>query len=177
VAAMGGFVMRDGALDLENGPEHGDAQLTQERLLLAFNYSQATGATFSGRLQEAVQDFLPSVNRTYRSSPEAARALLKTLRAKGRVAPALRLMHELGYLGKFIPEFGRITASCSMSLSPVRSTNTRCIPSARWTIWPIREADPRALPEIYAEVLRRPSSRAARATSGRMGGHWEGRVI
>jgi [protein-PII] uridylyltransferase len=60
-------------------------------------------------LQEAVQDFLPSVNRTYRSSPEAARALLKTLRAKGRVAPALRLMHELGYLGKFIPEFGRIT--------------------------------------------------------------------
>jgi [protein-PII] uridylyltransferase len=109
VAAMGGFVMRDGALDLENGPEHGDAQLTQERLLLAFNYSQATGATFSGRLQEAVQDFLPSVNRAYRSSPEAVRALLKTLRAKGRVAPALRLMHELGYLGKFIPEFGRIT--------------------------------------------------------------------
>ena len=105
VAALGGFVMRDGALELEDRA----APLDGDRLLLAFSYGQATGATFGSGLQELVQAHLPAVNRQFRAAPEAARAFLKMLRVKGRVAAALRQMHELGFLGKYLPEFARIT--------------------------------------------------------------------
>jgi [protein-PII] uridylyltransferase len=105
VVAVGGFVMRDGALELDGSSAPPDAQ----RLMLAFSYGQATGAGFGSSLQEYVQFHLPLVNRRFRSSAEAAAAFLKMLRAKGRVAAVLRLMHELGFLGKYLPEFGRIT--------------------------------------------------------------------
>jgi [protein-PII] uridylyltransferase len=104
-AATGGFIMRDGELDLAPGTQ----PLDINRLMLAFSYSQATGASFSGSLQEAVEENLPRVNRTYRSSADESRAFLKVLRSRGRVASALRQMHELGFLGKYLPEFGRIT--------------------------------------------------------------------
>lgn len=104
-AATGGFIMRDGELDLAPGLR----PLDVDRLMLAFSYSQATGAGFSGALQEAVQDNLRHVNRGYRSSPGEAQSFLKVLRSRGRVLHALRQMHELGFLGKYLPEFGRIT--------------------------------------------------------------------
>ncbi len=124
-AAIGGFVMSDGTLDLAEvgaGPigssrdlaassdqEHAQVELDAQRMMLAFSYAQATGAGFSVKLQDAIQSSLPSVNRTFRSSTEATQAFLKMLRAKGRVAAALRLMHDLDFLGKFLPEFGRVT--------------------------------------------------------------------
>ena len=114
-AAIGGFVMSDGALDLveaEGEPAVGagdQAEIDGQRMMMAFSYAQATGAGFSVKLQDAVLSSLPVVNRVFRSSAEAARAFLKMLRVKGRVASALRLMHELDFLGKFLPEFGRVT--------------------------------------------------------------------
>src|SRR5262245_41309887 len=114
-AAIGGFVMSDGTLDLVEAPgESGAANPEQtgldgQRMLMAFSYAQATGAGFSVKLQDAVQASLPVVNREFRASAEAALAFMKMLRAKGRVAAALRLMHELDFLGKFLPEFGRVT--------------------------------------------------------------------
>ncbi|HEY8459945.1 MAG TPA: [protein-PII] uridylyltransferase [Blastocatellia bacterium] len=112
-AAPGGFVMNDGALDLIDwegeGDRPGQAGLDGQRMMMAFSYAQATGAGFSVRLQDAIQSSLPVVNRAFRSSAEAAQAFLKMLRAKGRVAAALRLMHELDFLGKFLPEFRRVT--------------------------------------------------------------------
>jgi [protein-PII] uridylyltransferase len=115
--AIGGFVMRDGVLDLEaaigggGGAMEGGpgSMLDGHRMMLAFGYAQATGASLSANLQEAIQASLPAVNRGFRSSPEAAQAFIKMLRAKGRVAAGLRMMHELDFFGKFMPEFGRIT--------------------------------------------------------------------
>ena len=114
-AAIGGFVMSDGALDLveaDGEPAGGDGdqvEIDGQRMMMAFSYAQATGAGFSVKLQDAVLSSLPVVNRVFRSSAEAAQAFLKLLRVKGRVASALRLMHELDFLGKFLPEFGRVT--------------------------------------------------------------------
>jgi [protein-PII] uridylyltransferase len=119
--AIGGFVMRDGVLDLETssggmgggmgGGVRGERadMLDGHRMMLAFGYAQATGAGLSTNLQEAIQASLPAVNRAFRSSPEAAQAFIKMLHTKGRVAAGLRMMHELDFFGKFLPEFGRIT--------------------------------------------------------------------
>lgn len=104
-ATAGGFVMRDGELDLAPDAPPLDAT----RLLVAFSYSQATGASFSGALQEAAQRNLALIDRRFRASGEAARAFLKVLGTRGRASLALRQMHELGFLGKYLPEFGRIT--------------------------------------------------------------------
>src|SRR5581483_5071536 len=106
--AVGGFVMRDGALEIDAVAKAGQP-LNAERLMMAFSYGQATNATFGSGLEEFVQEHLPLVNRTFRSSPEAGQAFMKMLRVRGRVAAALRQMHELGFLGKFMPEFGRLT--------------------------------------------------------------------
>lgn len=106
-AALGGFVMRDGALEI--AADARSAPVSAERLMMAFSYGQATNATFGSGLDEFVQAHLPLVNRAFRSSPEAAQAFLKMLRARGRVATTLRQMHEAGFLGRFLPEFGRLT--------------------------------------------------------------------
>lgn len=105
-AAPGGFVMRDGELDMAPG---NCSPLGTNGMMLAFSYSQATGAPFSGGLQEAVRAGLTQINRTYRSSEDAAASFLKLLGIRGRAANVLRLMHDNGFLGKFMPEFERIT--------------------------------------------------------------------
>lgn len=104
-AAIGGFVMRDGTLEIERDTESWDAN----KLMLAFSYGQATGANLSATLQERIQENLPLVNRTFRSSPEIAQSFIKMLRVKGKAAAALRQMHEMDFLGKYLPEFGRVT--------------------------------------------------------------------
>ena len=104
-AAIGGFVMRDGTLELERETEGWDAS----KLMLAFSYGQATGANMSAALQARIQENLPLVNRAFRSSPEVAQSFVKMLRVKGKAAAALRQMHEMDFLGKYLPEFGRVT--------------------------------------------------------------------
>ncbi len=108
-SVVGGFVMRDGALDFDDTNSPDNARLNGNRMMLAFGYAQTIGATLSGELQEAIQASLSSVNRAFVSSPEAAQRFIKMLRVKGRIAAGLRLMHDLNFLGKFMPEFGRIT--------------------------------------------------------------------
>ncbi|MEK7830892.1 MAG: HD domain-containing protein, partial [Acidobacteriota bacterium] len=112
-AAEGGFVMRDGELDLsetsgQSGGQSG-GKLDGQRMMLAFGYAQATGARLSSPLQETIQASLSTVNRTFRSAPETTEAFLKMLRVKGKVATGLRLMHDLDFLGKYLPEIARVT--------------------------------------------------------------------
>jgi [protein-PII] uridylyltransferase len=106
---ISGFVTRGGLLDLEPSKAVSEAKLDGKRMMQAFNYAQTSGVPFSTTLQETIQLSLPAVNRAFLSSDEAAQGFLKILRAKGRVAAGLRLMHDLDFLGKFMPEFGRIT--------------------------------------------------------------------
>lgn len=104
------FVLRDATLDLKAAVEGaGVAKLDGKRMLQAFAYAQTNAATMSTDLQESIQQNLSAVNRSFISSAEAAEGFVTTLRQKGRVARGLRLMHDVDFLGKFMPEFGRIT--------------------------------------------------------------------
>ncbi|MCM3905335.1 MAG: [protein-PII] uridylyltransferase [Pyrinomonadaceae bacterium] len=99
--------IRKGLLELE-----GDAQLFTENPLLifdAFALAQAASVPFGHLLQEAVRKSLTLLNHKFRASAEASRAFLKLLSRRGRGGYVLRLMHEVGFLGRFMPEFERIS--------------------------------------------------------------------
>jgi [protein-PII] uridylyltransferase len=63
----------------------------------------------SDELALAVRERLALVDRELRGSAEAASVFVDVLRWRGRVGLALRAMHETGFLGRFLPEFGRVT--------------------------------------------------------------------
>ena len=49
------------------------------------------------------------VDVAFRTSRDAGRAFLRLFERRGRVAPALRELHETGVLGRLIPELARVT--------------------------------------------------------------------
>lgn len=102
-----GFEIRQGKLY----PRGDLSELTRNpiRLIEAFALAQREGVTLSDELKQAIGNRLSLVDRHFRASPEAGRIFIEILRQKGRVAGALRLMHETGFLGRFLPEFARIT--------------------------------------------------------------------
>jgi [protein-PII] uridylyltransferase len=101
------FSITDGRLQLE-----GDPQIFVKsplKLFDAFALAQAADVTFSHGLREAIGQSLIAIDKNFRNSPEAADAFLKLLRRRGRVGHVLRLMHETGFLGRYIPEWGHIS--------------------------------------------------------------------
>ncbi len=101
------FEIRDGKL---HARDLGAASAEEPIWLLhVFESAQAASAPLSGELKLAVRARLKLVNRRFRASREAGEGLLRILRRPGRVAATLRLMHETGFLGRFLPEFGYIT--------------------------------------------------------------------
>ncbi len=101
------FSISDGRLRL-----HGDAQLFEQNPLMifdAFALAQAADVPFGHALCEAVSRSLVALDRNFRASAEAAECFLKLLRRRGRVGRVLRLMHETGFLSRYLPEFGRIS--------------------------------------------------------------------
>ena len=99
------FEVRDGRLQTKS-----PALLDRgSGLLAAFATAQAEGAPLSEELAHAVRERLSLVDRSLRGSKEAAAAFVDVLRWRGRVGLALRAMHETGFLGRFLPEFGRVS--------------------------------------------------------------------
>jgi [protein-PII] uridylyltransferase len=79
------------------------------RLLSLFLDGQRFGARINEAGQQAIKDHLHLIDDAYRKSPAAARIFLDILRSPAGVAPTLHLMHELGVLGAYIPEFDGLT--------------------------------------------------------------------
>jgi [protein-PII] uridylyltransferase len=90
----------------------GEAELlTGNPMLLfdAFALAQAADVPLSQTLRDAIRQSLPAVDRNFRSSAEASRCFMKLLGRRGRGGYVLRLMHEIGFLARYVPEFGRIS--------------------------------------------------------------------
>ena len=79
------------------------------RLLRLFLHLQQRGLRLHPDLAQLVRRNLVLVDRDFRSDPHVATTFLEILSQRGNVGGALRLMHDLGLLGKYLPEFGRIT--------------------------------------------------------------------
>lgn len=79
------------------------------RLLRLFLHAQQWGVRLHPDLEQRVRNRLNLVDRTFLRDPHVRETFLEILNRKGSVAPILRSMHEVGLLGKYLPEFGRLT--------------------------------------------------------------------
>ena len=79
------------------------------RLMRVFLHAQQRGLKLHPDLAQLIRQQLALVNRSFLADHHVHETFLEILNQRGNVAPVLRAMHEVGLLGKFLPEFGRLT--------------------------------------------------------------------
>ncbi len=79
------------------------------RMMRAFLHIQQRGLRLSPELSQLLRNSLSLVDRGFQADQGVRETFLEILNQRGNVAPILRLMHEVGLLGKFLPEFGKLT--------------------------------------------------------------------
>ncbi|HEX8189884.1 MAG TPA: hypothetical protein VF586_16120, partial [Pyrinomonadaceae bacterium] len=97
------FHVADGRLWFQD-----DWQALRNKPLLimdAFTLAQAADVPPGRTLRDALGRSLTAVDRGFRESAEVANSFLKILRRRGRAGRALRMMNEVGFLRRYLPEF------------------------------------------------------------------------
>jgi [protein-PII] uridylyltransferase len=108
-----GFVLRDGRVDVA------DPALFERRpiaMLQLFAEGLRTGALLHPNAMRQVAASLDRVDDALRADREANAIFLKLLAHSKDPERALRRMNECGFLGRFIPEFGRVVAMMQFNM-------------------------------------------------------------
>ncbi|MGA3180809.1 MAG: [protein-PII] uridylyltransferase [Verrucomicrobiota bacterium] len=79
------------------------------RLMRVFLHAQQRGLKLHPDVAQLIRQNLRLVDKAFLRDEHVRKTFLEILNQRGNVAPVLRMMHEVGLLGKFIPEFGRLT--------------------------------------------------------------------
>ena len=79
------------------------------RLMRVFLHAQQRGLKLHPDLAALIRSELKLVNRAFLTDPRVSETFRTLLNQRGSVSPILRAMHEVGLLGKYIPEFGKLT--------------------------------------------------------------------
>jgi [protein-PII] uridylyltransferase len=74
-----------------------------------FLYAQQRGLRLHPDLAQLMRNQLDLVDRAFLSDEHVRESFLAILDQRGSVAPVLRAMHEVDLLGKYLPEFGKLT--------------------------------------------------------------------
>jgi [protein-PII] uridylyltransferase len=101
-----GFILRGRELAAEKPEVFRDDPV---RLVRVFRHSQQLEAALDFHLAELIRTSLPLLTREVAQSPDASVCFRAILSEAGGVHPALARMHDLGVLGRFIPEFDALT--------------------------------------------------------------------
>jgi [protein-PII] uridylyltransferase len=107
-ALADGLVFFDGQLHLADR-DSGPLRAEPARLMKVFWHLHRLGCELSLDLERAVEDSLYLADSAFQRSAAVRDLFLDICRAWGRVAQTFREMHEIGLLGRFLPEFGALT--------------------------------------------------------------------
>ena len=103
---VGSFFVRHGQLHTERRDLFKTDPL---EMMTAFQRAQEHNIDLSPELEDLLSRALGQITRTYRYA-KAPREIFKAiLSKKGEVGRALRLMHRIDFLGRYVPEFGQLT--------------------------------------------------------------------
>ncbi len=78
------------------------------RLIRVFRHAQVRHLELAPELRSLIRDYLVLVGKKFQRDPHARDTFLAILAEKGEVGRSLRQMYEVGFLGKYLPEFGRL---------------------------------------------------------------------
>jgi len=79
------------------------------RLMRVFLHAQQRGLKLHPDLAQLIRSQVSLVDKAFLRDERVAETFVEILNQRGSVAPILRAMHEVDLLGKYIPEFGRLT--------------------------------------------------------------------
>ncbi|HXD01160.1 MAG TPA: [protein-PII] uridylyltransferase, partial [Verrucomicrobiae bacterium] len=79
------------------------------RLMRVFLHAQQRGLRLHPDLAQMIRNQLSLADHAFLRDEHVRETFLGILSQRGNVAPVLRQMHEVGLLGKYIPEFGKLT--------------------------------------------------------------------
>jgi [protein-PII] uridylyltransferase len=100
-----GFIARDGRIF----PETPDI-FTEEpqRLMRVFQHTQLRNLKLSPPMRRLIADHWEDIDRPFRYLKANRETFIAILERKGDVARTLRQMHRIGFLGRYLPEFGAL---------------------------------------------------------------------
>lgn len=101
-----GFILENGELEAQSTTIFSEEPL---RLARVFLLAQQHNAELGPELKLRLRRRLYMINRRFIYQTAVRDTLLAILSRKGQVGHALRTMHELGFLGRFFPEFQPLT--------------------------------------------------------------------
>ena len=106
VEPVDGFKFMDGEIRAASNRVFRDKPA---RLMRVFLYTQQRGLRLHPDLAQLIRNQLSLVDRAFLKDERVRETFLTILNQRGNVAPILRAMHEVDLLGKYIPEFGKLT--------------------------------------------------------------------
>ncbi|AOS45328.1 Bifunctional uridylyltransferase/uridylyl-removing enzyme [Lacunisphaera limnophila] len=148
-----GFVIRGRELAYE----HRDIfQQDPVRLIRVFRHCQQLGCTPDLDLAALIRASVPLITQQVIASADANLSFQTILEEAGQVYPTLSLMHELGVLGRFVPEFAPLTCLVQHEYYHRYTADIHTLSTIRELDRIFTAADPRA--EKYREVLHATAS-------------------
>jgi [protein-PII] uridylyltransferase len=107
-----GFTIGRGRLNLQSASVFRDDPVNLIRL---FHFADTEGALLHPDLVQRASRSLGLIDDALREDPEANRVFLEILTSPRAPERTLRQMNEVGVLGRFVPDFGRIVAMTQFS--------------------------------------------------------------
>jgi [protein-PII] uridylyltransferase len=101
-----GFIFVNGEIRAANNRVFRDSP---RRLMRVFLHAQQRHLTLHPDLAQLIRNQLSLVDREFLNDEHVRETFLTILERRGEVAHILRAMHEVNLLGKYIPEFGKLT--------------------------------------------------------------------